>query len=129
MAKFYGLKESQNQDLPEWYDQLGSFYKDVILKHKNYIPNIEELIEEQQINTMSFEDLIKKHKIINVDILHIDTEGYDFEIIKTINFKKYKINVIIFENKHLKNEELLSCITLLKKTDTIPLMRGRIHYA
>lgn len=45
----------------------------------------------------TFMDLCKEYKITNIDLLQIDTEGYDVTIIKSIDFKKVKINTLIYE--------------------------------
>jgi hypothetical protein len=55
---------------------------------KNKIPNIEDLIIEREIQTKNIETVIEKYKFKKIDILHIDTEGYDFEIIQSIDFNK-----------------------------------------
>ena len=51
-------------------------------------------------NCITFNDLIKKYKVKKIDLLHIDTEGYDYEILKTLDFK-IKPNMILFEHKNL----------------------------
>ena len=109
---FYSLPETPG--LPVWHNQLGSFRKDIILKHRFAIPNIEELILEEEINVISFDDLMKKYSVAQISLLFIDTEGYDYEIIKTIDFENYDIENILFENKHLSFEEHNDCITYLK---------------
>ena len=40
-------------------------------------------------------------KLKSINKLIIDTEGFDYKIIKSINFKKILINEIMFEKKHL----------------------------
>ena len=47
--------------------------------------------------TITFEDICRLNNITEIDYLQIDTEGFDSEIIKMINFNKYKINTIRFE--------------------------------
>jgi len=59
--------------------------------------------------SMIFED----RNITNIDLLIIDTEGYDFNVIQSIDFKKVKPNEIIYENKHL-NEINNECEKYLK---------------
>ena len=51
----------------------------------------------------------------NVDLLNIDVEGYDFEIIKTIDWTKCIPEVLIFEYRHLNLQDFKSAISLLKK--------------
>ena len=58
-------------------------------------------IREEEIEIFTFGDLISKYSINEVDYLLIDTEGFDYNIIKSINLKKIKINKIKFEYKHL----------------------------
>jgi FkbM family methyltransferase len=106
--KFYRLVESPN--LPTWHNQLGSFKREVIIMHKIYIPDIEKMIVEEEINVMTFNEVMNKYSISQVSLLHIDTEGYDYEILKSIDFNKYSIKTILFENKHLSEKEYRTCI-------------------
>jgi len=46
---------------------------------------------------MTFTQLCEKHNITNIDFLQIDTEGYDAEIIKSIDFSRFTINTIRYE--------------------------------
>ena len=47
--------------------------------------------------SMSFNELCAKYSINNIHYLQIDTEGYDVEIIKTIDFEKISIDIICYE--------------------------------
>jgi FkbM family methyltransferase len=100
---FYYLRKKEGFDIPFWAEELGSFNKDVILKHKMYIPQIEELIIEEDVPITTISALQLKYNISEPDLLMIDTEGYDFEIIKSYPFSICKPPVLIYENKHLGN--------------------------
>ncbi len=64
-------------------------YLEKVTKRKNkYVKKVE---------TITMNELFEKNKITNVDFLKIDCEGLDLEIIKTINFEKYKINFLSVE--------------------------------
>lgn len=112
IKNFYRLKESD--DLPDWSNQLGSFLLEVVLKHKVVISNIEDYIIVEQVNCMTFEALIQKHKVKKINLLHIDTEGYDYKIIKSIDLSKIKPEMIFYEHKHLNNHDMQECIKYLK---------------
>lgn len=112
--KFYRLEKSNAPNLPYWYDQIGSFNKDVVLKHADLIPNFHELLIEDNVRAITFRDLLNKHSIKNIDLIQIDTEGYDFEILKMIPFSELKIDFIMFENQHLSNSDFKKAIKLLK---------------
>jgi hypothetical protein len=59
--------------------------------------------------------LVKKHGIQDVDILQIDTEGYDYEIVNTIPFNIIKPKIVRYEWKHLNDENRKESIMLLKR--------------
>lgn len=77
--------------------------------------NEEKIIKSELIKTLTFSDLLAKYKISDFDILLIDTEGYDYEILKLIDFKITKPSIIIYENKHLPRKTYKNSIALLKR--------------
>ncbi len=111
---FYSLKKT-NENLPFWYDEIGSFDKNHLLKHKNRINDIEKRIVLDKIKVMTLKSLINKNKISKIDLLQIDAEGYDYQIIKNIPFEIIKPAMIIYEERHLSNLEKESSKNLLKK--------------
>lgn len=132
-AIFYYLREN-NDGLRGFYSQIGSFDLDTVMSHKTAIPNIEDYIVKEEIAAITFNHLLSKNKINKVDLVHIDAEGYDYEIIKTIDFQKTRPDIILFESKHLVNEDYKQCVKLLKKNgyvayknniDTIAIQRSR----
>tara|TARA_R110001599_G_scaffold120138_2_gene291063 strand:- start:6367 stop:6954 length:588 start_codon:yes stop_codon:yes gene_type:complete len=50
--------------------------------------------------TLTFDSLCAKHNLQQVDVLFIDTEGYDENIIATIDLKKYNIKTLVWEHFH-----------------------------
>lgn len=111
--KFYRLKKSDLPNLPEWYDQLGSFKKEVVLKHRNRVPFFDDLLIEDCVNAITFKELLEKYGLRNLHLIHIDTEGYDYEIIKMIPFADIEIELIMFEYKHLSYADYRKAVKLL----------------
>jgi len=71
-----------------------SFFKE---HHK--LNNIDESdIIEVPVKCVSLNELIELYQIKKIDLLQIDTEGYDYEIIKMIDFSKIKPSIISFEH-------------------------------
>jgi FkbM family methyltransferase len=56
-----------------------------------------EIIE---VNTRTIENICDEYDIKHIDLLSIDVEGAEFEVIKSINFDKVFIEVILFENNY-----------------------------
>ena len=89
-------------ELASFADELGSLREDHIKSHyKVYNVNPEEFNIKEEIQFFSFEEFIQKNQITNIGSLQIDTEGHDYDIIKSIPFKEIQINELIFEWKHL----------------------------
>jgi len=112
---FYYLASAANQPgLPEWYDGLGSFRKDVILSHRATIPDIDQRLVCESVPCLTFDSLCRKHGIEHVDIIQIDTEGYDFEVIKLIDIERLKPRLLLFEREHL-GDERAACYAFLQE--------------
>ena len=76
--------------------------------------NKKDYIATEIVSCLTLSQLIEKYNVNKIDILMIDTEGYDFEIIKTINFKKIKPLNIIYEHTGLSKNEKIDCENYLK---------------
>ena len=51
--------------------------------------------------TKKIETLCDENNIKNIELLSIDVEGAEFDVIKSINFNKLFIDVIVFENNFI----------------------------
>lgn len=112
-----------------WATGLATFNKDVLIKQiqRNYVDdrakregivtpdNIEDYITYEEVHCSTIVDLLDKHNLKNLELVQIDTEGYDFEIIKTIPFNSLKPRLISFENEHLSEVDFEACKTLLQQ--------------
>jgi FkbM family methyltransferase len=101
------------QGLPAWAPQLASFDRDTVLRHKAQIPNIEEFIEAKQVRCVTLDTLMRESGLDRIDVLQIDVEGYDYEILKLLDFEKYKPSIIRYEHAHLHPDDLDACLDML----------------
>lgn len=76
--------------------------------------NKSEWIETVHVPTMTTESLLDKNAIQKFDFLCIDTEGFDYEILKLIPLKKYSPEVVLFESKNLSDADFINAQKLLK---------------
>jgi len=112
-----------------WATGLASFNKETLIYQieRNYVSDrliregkpipekIDDYLTFEEVQCTTIDDLLKKHRFQSLDLLQIDTEGYDYEIIKTIDFNKLKPTMISFESEHLSEEDYVECKALLKK--------------
>ena len=64
-------------------------------------------IKKYNVETVSLNDLLFFHNApLEIDFLSIDTEGSEFQILKTLNFNLYKIKIIVVEHnfKPIRND-------------------------
>ena len=50
-----------------------------------------------KVNTKKLQTILDEYNVLHINFLSIDVEGSEFEVIKSINFDKVFIDVIIFE--------------------------------
>jgi len=78
--------------------EVSSFNKEHVIEHKPK-DEINE-IKSLDVPCMTFNNIMEKYNLIDLDYLFIDTEGLDVHIIASIDFQKYNIKNIIFEQMH-----------------------------
>ncbi|HET9733607.1 MAG TPA: FkbM family methyltransferase [Acidimicrobiales bacterium] len=113
-AELFYLPQSADPSLPDWYDALATFRKDVLLKHSEFIPDIAERISSVEVPCSTFESICARHSVARIDLIQIDTEGYDFEVIKLIDLERYRPKLVMFEHLHLGPDDLQSCLGRLR---------------
>jgi FkbM family methyltransferase len=99
-----------------WARELASFDKAHLLKHEAFIPNIRDCIDEVIVNCITFDTLFQRTNLEPVAMIQIDTEGYDYEIIKLFNVEQRKPTIINFEHAHLSDDDWNSCVHMLIST-------------
>jgi FkbM family methyltransferase len=96
----------ERAELPDWYDGIGSFSRESLLAHAGEIPDIEERIACAEVTTLTFESLCRRHGVDRVDLLVIDTEGYDWRILQSLDLApRRRPRVIVYEHYHLSKAD------------------------
>lgn len=67
---------------------------------KNHAP-MKGKYKEIKVRMKKLNDIIDQYGISNLDLLNIDAEGYDFEVIKSLDFEKCRPVIIHYEHRHL----------------------------
>lgn len=95
--------------LPEWSTQLASFQLETILAHRHEIPDIDDLIEAEEVECLTFDDLLPPPMPRHLDLLQVDAEGFDDEILRLFHAAGRTASIIAFEHKHLSRSRLDAC--------------------
>lgn len=86
-------------DLPDFVTKLSSFERRVTEELLDHFPNAK--LNSIQIPCTTVQELAKKHNVKKVNLLLLDTEGFDYEILKTVDLNELDIDMIVFEHRHL----------------------------
>lgn len=112
-APLYRLRTEPGKS-PEWFDQLATLDRDVLLKHRSSIPEIDSLLVEERVPAVRLDTLLARHEISRIDLLVIDTEGHDFEVLRTLDFARFRPTLVMFEHQHLTEGDKQAAYALLE---------------
>ena len=119
---FYHCAEQARREmpvLPEFFEQLGSFYRGNLEKHLS--GELDRYIVEVPIEALPLDAVLKRQKVERLDVLLIDTEGYDWQVLRQLDFGKYQPRVIFIEHKHLSPEDRAAMREFLRDYDILAL--------
>jgi FkbM family methyltransferase len=104
----YSVKTESLCKYPTWAEGIASISKDHLLKHVT-----EEDIEEIKTKCISPDNWHSVLGIGKINFLQIDTEGFDFEILKSVNIPYHNPSVIKVEVANLKELEKIDLVCYL----------------
>lgn len=111
-APLYRLRRVPGQ--PEWFSGLATLDREVLLKHRPSIPEIDSLLLEESVPTVRLDTLLERHGISRIDLLVLDTEGHDFEILRALDFTRFRPVLLMFEHQHLSANDKAAAFALLE---------------
>lgn len=91
----------------------SSFNKEILLRGMQWNPDLAAHVVERTVPIMSFPTLLAKANGARVDVLKIDTEGYDLEILKSIDLSRLTPQLILAEHANLSKDDKIKMADLL----------------
>lgn len=88
------FRARKDNAFPDWVNGIASLDPE----HYRKSGVMKDDIVEEVVSCITFEKLISDFGISHIDLLQIDTEGFDYEIIKMIDFNLIKPVIIHFEH-------------------------------
>lgn len=101
---YYIAEEAREQatNVSLHFDQLGSFDRGHILRHCGTA--LDAFVVTTNIPTVPLAPLLERNGVTRIDLLHIDTEGSDWIVLRQLDLRRFQPIVILFEHKHLSAE-------------------------
>lgn len=102
-------EKHHNKQEKIWYHELDSVHQNAYElaslnpQHASRIRNHykTEDMKFNLIDCYNINELFRKYDLSHIDILAVDTEGFDDKIIYSIDFEKYNISTIFYEYLHI----------------------------
>lgn len=101
-------------DMPDWVEQIASFDRDTVVKHEVWAPGLSAHVRREEVACLPLEDIISDLGFERIDLFQIDTEGYDYEIIKMIDLERWRPKIIHYEHAHLSEADDTECLAYLR---------------
>ena len=115
-TKLFRINPSKVNDQNSHLNGIGSLNLD---HTKKFALESSQFIEEIDVQCISLNKFLYEKSIKSLDILVMDCEGFDYEIIKAINFEKIKPKIIRFEHgvrdNVMQKEKFLEICSILNK--------------
>jgi FkbM family methyltransferase len=124
MATFYyvdSLAKTYIPNLPCLFDQVGSFDPSHIARH--FGDMLDNFIVRAKISTLPLSTLLERNDVTEIHLLHIDTEGYDWVVLRQLDLRRFRPEVILFEHKHLSDDDKKKALAFLKNDYRITKFR------
>jgi FkbM family methyltransferase len=103
--------KADHPELPAWFDQLASFDRNHLVKHFDGI--LEPYVRVLDVKGTTLPGLFAAGGVERIDLLHIDTEGYDWKVLQQLDLQRYSPDFILFERHHLSPEALGEALAFL----------------
>lgn len=109
--KLYAVRSDSMHKYPDWTKGIASWNKNHLVQ--NDIHDID--IQEVMVETITGNDVLQECTFLNsIDLLQIDTEGYDYKILLLFDLNKIHPKVIKFESVNLSEKEIQESLKLLR---------------
>jgi FkbM family methyltransferase len=93
----------EGDDLPAFARQFASFDPNHLDRLQRLLPStsVSKRVRAHEVETWPFEHLMAVSNVLTVDMLQIDTEGFDLEILRMFDFARHKPAIVNYEHEHL----------------------------
>lgn len=101
--------------LPPHFAGISSFLMDDLLADSGVLGRscpdeetkriLRTLVEPVPVACRTLADVLDSHGVTSVDILQIDTEGYDLNILRLFDFDRFKPTLVQYEHQHLNEPD------------------------
>ena len=103
---------------PDWTIGVSSMFEDrnsiggVKISAVDY-ERIRPHLVKQTVASTTLASLLRSHDVDHIDLLQIDAEGYDYQVLKQLDFDRFRPSIVHLEHYLLPPAEQEACFALL----------------
>lgn len=110
--ELYRVDPRQMKKVPGWTSGIASVYPDYYQK----FGTPRSVMIKEKVPASHLMTILDEHQFCRpTDLLQIDVEGYDYEVLKQIDFSRWRPGIIKYEYENLKPSDQKASWKLLKK--------------
>ena len=103
-----GVEKFTLVDSDGYPDMLSGISKDITIKHMSGILSESSRMGAKlryiDVQTRVLNEILEENNLFDIDFLSVDVEGAELKVLNTVDFDKFHIKLIIFENGENTNE-------------------------
>jgi FkbM family methyltransferase len=106
VAPFHFVDESAGDelaDLPPYWNQLGSFDRGHFAKYAS--GRLEPYVRTIDVEVATLAGILERHRLARFELLHIDTEGHDLEVLRSMDLETTRPELVLIETRHLSEDD------------------------
>lgn len=108
----YTIGDLDAPDLPEWAPQVASFQLEAVLRHRPAIRDLEARLVREVVPCVPLAQIFEQAES-EIELVQIDTEGYDYQVLRQIDFGRFSPAIVRYEHKHLSLADQDAAVALL----------------
>jgi FkbM family methyltransferase len=112
--QFWKVRDACLPEFPLFVNQIGSFDREHVLKHLPKLPDLESKLEALEVPCETYEQIRERAGLSKIHVLHLDVEGHEHQIIRSMDFAHSKPLIILFEISHMSGRVKQEVFPLLQ---------------
>jgi FkbM family methyltransferase len=94
-----------NPDASLWLQQLPSLSRELVEQNSRQLDREQPVIISETVPCYCVATLLERHHLTRLDFLAIDTEGWDWRILRQFDLVTLRPKLILYEHQHLATPE------------------------
>lgn len=107
IVKFLEMDSKNFPELAMLSGELCYFPAESLQHYENFLAKYDGKCRIFDVQMRTLNDILEESHLYHIDLLSMDIEGGELKVLKTLDFDKFKIRVILVENNERENNPLI----------------------